>query len=222
MNDAEVEAVCEVARSRGKRVAAHARSAESVKMSLRHGVDIIYHATFADAEAIDALEEAKERVFVAPTIGITYATLNEAAPWGITVSVAEGLGLRREIEHAVGVMKELKRRGVRILPGGDYGFAWNPVGRNARDLEHFVNMFGYTPMEAIVAATKLGGEIMMQGGELGQIKPGYLADLVVVDGNPLADIKILQDAGRFLAIMKDGGFHKAPVPRGRSAEIAAE
>jgi imidazolonepropionase-like amidohydrolase len=77
-------------------------------------------------------------------------------------------------------------------------------------------------MEAIVAATKLGGEIMMQGGELGQIKPGYLADLVVVDGNPLADIKILQDADRFLAIMKDGSFHKAPVPRARSAEIAAE
>jgi imidazolonepropionase-like amidohydrolase len=51
MNDAEVEAVCEVARQRGKRAAAHARSAESVKMSLRHGVEIIYHATFADAEA---------------------------------------------------------------------------------------------------------------------------------------------------------------------------
>jgi imidazolonepropionase-like amidohydrolase len=222
MNDAEVEAVCEVARSRGKRVAAHARSAESVKMSLRHGVDIIYHATFADAEAIDALDQAKDRVFVAPTIGITHTTLNEAAPWGITVSIAEGLGLRREIDHAVGVMKELKRRGVRILPGGDYGFAWNPVGKNARDLEHFVTLLGFTPMEAIVAATKLGGEIMMQGGELGQIKPGYLTDLLVVDGNPLADIRILQDAQRFLAIMKDGTFHKAPTPRARSAEIAAE
>jgi imidazolonepropionase-like amidohydrolase len=222
MNDAEVEAVCEVGRSRGKRVAAHARSAESVKMSLRHGVDIIYHATFADEEAIDQLEAAKDRVFVAPTIGITHTTLNEAAPWGITVSIAEGLGLRREIDHAVGVMKELKRRGVRVLPGGDYGFAWNPVGKNARDLEHFVNLFGYTPMEAIVAATRLGGEIMMQGGELGQIKPGYLADILLVDGNPLADIRILQDAQRLLAIMKDGAFHKAPVQRARAAEIAAE
>jgi imidazolonepropionase-like amidohydrolase len=77
-------------------------------------------------------------------------------------------------------------------------------------------------MEAIVAATKLGGEIMMQGSELGQIKPGYLADLLIVDGNPLADIKILQDADRFLAIMKDGTFHKAPAPRARSAGIAAE
>jgi imidazolonepropionase-like amidohydrolase len=47
-----------------------------------------------------------------------------------------------------------KRRGVRILPGGDYGFAWNPVGRNARDLEHFVTLLGFTPMEAIVSATR--------------------------------------------------------------------
>jgi len=83
--------------------------------------------------------------------------------------------MRQELEHAIGVMQELKRRGVRILPGGDYGFAWNPVGRNARDLEHFVTLLGFTPMEAIVAATRLGGEIMMQGHELGQVKPGFLS-----------------------------------------------
>ena len=222
MNDAEVEAVCEVARQRGKRVAAHARSAESVKMCLRHGVDLIFHATFADAEAIDGLEKAKDRVFVVPTIGISYATLNEAAPWGLTTSVAEGLGMRRELEHAIGVMQELKRRGVRILPGGDYGFAWNPVGRNARDLEHFVTLLGFTPMEAIVAATRLGGEIMMQGHELGQVKPGFLADLVLVNGNPAQDVKLLQDADRFLAIMKDGAFHKAPKMGRRADSIAAE
>jgi imidazolonepropionase-like amidohydrolase len=222
MNDAEVEAVCEVARQRGKRVAAHARSAESVKMCLRHGVELIFHATFADAEAIDQLEAAKDRVFVVPTIGITYTTLNEASQWGITPAVGEQLGLKRELESAVKVMGELKRRGVRILPGGDYGFAWNPVGRNARDMAHFVDLLGFTPMEAIMAATKLGGEIMMKGGELGQIKPGYLADLLLVDGNPLADVGILQDSARLLAIVKDGAFHKRPQASRRLAEIAAE
>src|SRR5262249_51636465 len=126
MNDAEVEAVCEVARSRGKRVAAHARSAESVKMCLRHGVEIIFHATLSDEEAIDGLEAAKDRVFVVPTIGVTYTTLNEASAWGITPEVGEKLGLARELAHATKVMRELKRRGVRVLPGGDYGFAWNP------------------------------------------------------------------------------------------------
>ena len=57
-------------------------------------------------------------------------------------------------------MVELKRRGVRVLPGGDYGFPWNPHGNNARDLAFFVDLLGYTPMEAIVAATSLGGELM--------------------------------------------------------------
>ncbi len=222
MNDAEVAAVCEVARSRGKRVAAHARSAESVKMSLRHGVEIIYHATLADAEARDMLEAAKDRIFVAPTIGITYTTLNEASAWGITPEIGAQLGLKRELEIACENMKDLKRRGVRILPGGDYGFAWNPIGRNARDLAHFVTIFGFSPMEAIVAATKHGGEIMMMGGELGQVKPGYLADLLLVDGNPLTRIELLQDRDNLIAIMKDGSFHKVPVVRGAEHREAAE
>src|SRR5499426_4753461 len=192
MNDAEVEAVCEVARSRGKRVAAHARSAESVKMALRHGVEIIYHATFADTEAIDMLEAQKDRIFVAPTIGITYATLNEGSQWGLTPEVCEQLGMKRELETAMKVIPEMKRRGIRVLPGGDYGFAWNPIGTNARDLEHFVKLLGFSPIDALVAATKLGGEIMGMGNELGQIKPGYLADILLVDGNPAADVGILK------------------------------
>ena len=76
-------------------------------------------------------------------------------------------------------MKQLKKRGVRILPGGDYGFAWNPIGTNARDIEHFVNLLGFSPMDAILSATKLGGEIMMAGNEMGQVKPGFLADLAL-------------------------------------------
>ena len=78
---------------------------------------------------------------------------------------------------------------MRILPGGDYGFAWNRIGDDARDLEHFVKLFGFTPMEAIVAATRWGGEIMMKPGELGVIKEGALADLLLVDGDPVADIR---------------------------------
>ena len=223
MTDAEVAAVVEVARSRGRRVAAHARAAESVKMCVRHGIDLINHATLCDAEAIDMLESVKERVFVMPTLGITYTTLYEAGKWGISQEAAESFGLKRELEIAVGVMKELKRRGVRVLPGGDYGFAWNPMGNNARDLEYFVKLLGYTPLEAISAATRLGGQLMMKGDELGQIKPGCLADLLLVDGNPAQDVSILRDRTRLLAIMKDGVFHKAPAPRAAAAPaVAAE
>ena len=221
MNEAEVAAVCEVARSRDKRVAAHARSAESVKMSVRNGVDIVYHATLADEEALDMLESVKDRVFVAPTVGVTYTTLNEAGDYGIKLPQDVSFALRRELESAVEAMRSLKR-GVRVLPGGDYGFAWNPIGRNARDLEHFVNLLGWTPMEAIVAATKLGGEIMMQGDELGQVKDGFLADLLLVDGDPAKDVRILQDRDRLLAIMKDGIFDKRPPARRAVRRVAAE
>jgi imidazolonepropionase-like amidohydrolase len=186
-------------------------------MSLRHGCEIVYHATLADEEAKDMLEAVKDKVFVSPTLGVTITTLFEASDWGITEEVATSLGLRRELEIAVENMKDLKKRGVRVLPGGDYGFAWNPVGANARDLEHFVNYLDFTPMEAIEAATRLGGQIMMMGDELGEIKEGYLADLLLVDGDPLADVSILQDQSRLLGIMKDGSFHKRP-----AADLAAQ
>ncbi|MEQ9491667.1 MAG: amidohydrolase family protein [Alphaproteobacteria bacterium] len=208
MNESEIAAVCEVARSRDKRVAAHCRSAESVKLCVKHGVEMIYHATLCDDEALAALESARDWVFVAPTIGITLATLYEASAWGITTDVAEGMGMKAELDIAIPNLKALKKAGVRLLPGGDYGFAWNPIGTNARDLEHFVNHLGFTPMEAIEAATRLGGEIMMRGDDLGQIREGYTADMLLVDDDPLENIAILQDASRLSMIMKDGAVYK--------------
>jgi imidazolonepropionase-like amidohydrolase len=218
MTDAEVAAVCEVARAHGKRVAAHARSAESIKMALRHGVEMIFHATLADAEALDMLEAAKDRVFVAPTIGITWVICRERGPLPPDVAAR----MERELEQGSANMAALRRRGVRVLPGGDYGFEFNPMPRNARDLAHFVKLFSFSPMEAIVAATRLGGELMMRGGDLGLVKEGALADLLLVDGDPLADIAILQDADRLLAVMKDGQFHKTPRPRRHAQPLAAE
>ena len=210
MTDAEVAAAMEIAHAAGVRVCAHARSAESVKMCVRHGIDIIYHATFADAEALDLLEARRDRVFVGPALGLTYQACHAAGDWGFTPEMARQMGLARELEVAVETMGQMRKRGIRVLPGGDYGFAWNPHGTYARDLLLFVDFLGFTPMETLVAATKLGGEIMGMGGELGQVKPGYLADLLLVDGDPLTDIKRLQDRDALLAIMKNGALHKAP------------
>jgi imidazolonepropionase-like amidohydrolase len=130
------------------------------------------------------------------------------AEFGRVRNAGERATLENELEATVENMRDLKRRGVRVLPGGDYGFAWNPNGTNARDLEHFVKLLGFTPMEAILAATKSGAELMMKDAELGQLKPGYLADLLLVDGDPLADVSMLQNQDRLLAIMKGGVFHK--------------
>ncbi|MEO5700665.1 MAG: amidohydrolase family protein [Casimicrobiaceae bacterium] len=213
MSDDEVAAVCEVARERGKHVAAHARSAASIKMCVRHGVDVIYHATCADTEALDLLEAHKDRVFVAPAMSVTWTRLHESGRHGLPSTPALRARVERDLAMTVERMIELKRRGVRVLPGGDYGFAWNPHGNNARDLRFFVDLMGFSPMEAIVAATRLGGELMGRPGELGVIREGALADLLLVDGDPLADIDILQQRERLLAIMKDGVFHKAPPSR---------
>src|SRR5262249_37092788 len=106
------------------------------------------------------------------------------------------------------LVPRLKSRKIRVLPGGDYGFVWNPTGRNARDLEHFVKLFGFTPTEALVAATKLGGEILGMVDELGLSRENCLADVLVVDGDPIQDIGILQDASRLLLIMQGGNAYK--------------
>jgi imidazolonepropionase-like amidohydrolase len=208
MTEEEVAAVADVARQHGRRVAAHARSAESVKICVRQGVDVIYHATYADDEAKEMLAAAKDRVFVAPALSVTWTRLHEAGKYGLPSSEAARERIGRDLENTVECMRDLKRRGVRVLPGGDYGFMWNPHGRNARDLELFVELLGFTPMEAIVGATKWGGEIMGMGKELGQVREGYLADLLLVEGDPLEELALLQNRDRLLAIMKDGAFHK--------------
>ena len=95
----------------------------------------------------------------------------------------------------------------------DYGFAFTPHGQNARDLEHFVRYLGMSPMEAIRSCTLYGGQIMQRPQELGLIREGYLADLLLVDGDPLVDLAILRDPARLLGVMKDGQWAKAPPAR---------
>jgi imidazolonepropionase-like amidohydrolase len=192
------------------RVCAHARSAESVKMCVRHGIDIIYHANFADGEALDLLEANRDRVFVGPALGLTYQTCYAAAEWGFTPALVRERGIVHELEISVETFAQMRKRGIRVLPGGDYGFPFSPHGTYARDLWLFVKVLGYSPMETLVAATRLGGEIMGRAGELGVVAEGALADLLLVDGDPLADIAILQDRSAIRMIMKDGTLHKAP------------
>lgn len=204
MTDAEVAAATEIARTRELRVCAHCRSAGSVLMALRHGIDVIYHANYADEEALDALEAARDRVFVAPALGLAHA-LCQATP-----EAARAGGLERELEISIDAIARMRKRGIRVLPGGDYGFPVTPHGTYARDLWLFVKVLGFSPMETLVAATRMGGEIMGKPGELGVVREGALADLLLVDGDPLADVAILQDRDALRMIMKDGALHKAP------------
>jgi imidazolonepropionase-like amidohydrolase len=220
MTEEEIAVAVRETKLRGKRLAAHARSAESVKQCVRHGIDFIYHASFADDEALDMLEAAKDRHLVAPGLAWLIKTSHHAAEWGITPEAARKMGYHRELEIAIETLKKMHKRGIRILPGGDYGFAWIKHGTNAADLEYFVQHLGFTPMEAIVAATRHGGAIMGRAAELGMVKEGFLADLLLVDGDPVANIRLLQDRNRLLAIMKDGEFHKTPEARAGRQRVA--
>jgi imidazolonepropionase-like amidohydrolase len=210
MTDAEVAAAAEEVKMRGKRIIVHARSCESIKQALRHGIHLIYHASFTDEEALDQLEAAKDQVFVVPGIGILWALLWEAEKWGVSHEQAVKWGYEEEWAAACESLKAMHRRGIRVMPGGDYGFAFNPHLQNMRDLELFIKHLGFTPMEAIRSCTLYGGQIMMRPHELGLVKEGYLADLVLLDGDPLAHIGILRDPKRILAVMKDGVFAKQP------------
>ena len=187
----------------------HAHAAQAIKLGVRNGFRVLYHCTYADEEALDLMEAARDDIFVGPSIGIIQATLDATPP--------PHFDMRHMKEDAVIVLDrmrklvpELRRRGIRLLPGGDYGFPFNPNGRNARDLELWVRHFGYTPAQVLHAATKLGGEIMGMKSELGQIQPGFLADLLLVNGDPCADVALLQNKANLHAIMKDGRFYKAP------------
>ncbi|HEX4987107.1 MAG TPA: amidohydrolase family protein [Burkholderiales bacterium] len=208
MNEAEIEAATRVAHAHGLRVAAHVRAAASIKLALRHGVDILYHCEYADEECLDGIEAARDRVFVAPAIGLLHNLMYEADAWGITYEKAKAAGVAYQFECAQGVFAELRKRGVRVLVGGDYGFPWTPHGTNARDLEHFVRFFGYSHAGALAAATRAGAEAMMLGDRAGLVKKGCLADLVVVKGSPQDDVRLLQTPGNIRLVMKDGVVHR--------------
>jgi imidazolonepropionase-like amidohydrolase len=205
----EVAAAGEQARASDVWLTGHAHAAEAVRQGVRNGFRILYHCTYADAEAIDLLESKHDQMFVAPSIGIVQATLDATPPPHFDMSHMKA-DAAIVLERQQCLAPELRKRGIRLLPGGDYGFPFNPNGRNARDLELFVRHLGFTATEALVAATQWGSELMGMGHELGQVKQGYLADLLLVRGDPTVNVAVLQDRNNLLAIMKDGRFHKAP------------
>jgi imidazolonepropionase-like amidohydrolase len=213
LSEEELRVGVETAHDWGKRVACHSRAAESVKRAVRAGVDCIYHCDFADEEALDMLESVKHRVIVGPAFGLVHNSVFEGDVVGLTKDVVHRMGLPRKLEHTIATYHEMRKRGMRVVVGGDYGFTITPMGQNARDIGHFVKFFGYTPAEALKCATAVGGDLMGHKGELGVITSGALADILLVDGNPLLDQSVLVGPSKFDMIMKDGSIYRDPRTR---------
>lgn len=207
-SEEEAQAIGQAARENDIWLACHAQASEAVKRALRAGFRAIFHCTYADEEALDMFEARKQTAFMAPAPGLLYARCHEAQAFGIGREEAERMGAVSGLELMQRVVPEMKKRGIRVLPGGDYGFPYNPHGRNARDLALFVDLFGYSPIEALVAATRHGGELMDMN--VGEVRAGKLADLLLVEGDPTSDVRVLGAKANLAAIMKGGRFHKRP------------
>jgi imidazolonepropionase-like amidohydrolase len=196
--DEEVAAVVDEAHRRRMKVACHARSAQAVKQAVHAGVDFIGHANYLDDEAIELLENAKDRIFVGPAIAWEVQYMAQCESLGISKETARKQGYEAEIEATVETVRRLHACGVRLVIGGDYGISIAPHGTYAKDLQYFVELFGLTTAQTLCCATRNGGLMMDPSGCIGTLEVGCIADFVIVDGNPLEDITLLQDQTKFV------------------------
>lgn len=200
----EMNAVVATAHNHKLKVTGHCRATQGIKNALRAGYDAIEHGTFMDQEALDLL--LQRDVPCVPALYFELASVEKGPEFGLPQRVIDGH--QETLEAGAESARMILRAGGRLGMGGDYGFGWNPHGDYARELTFFVRYVGLTPLEVITCATKTGAEIMGCGSEFGTLEVGKLGDVLIVDGDVIADISILENRSRFLAVMQ-GGVIKA-------------
>jgi imidazolonepropionase-like amidohydrolase len=196
----EMHAVVQTAHNHRLKVTGHCRATEGIKNALRAGYDTLEHGTFMDQEALDLLLARNTPVI--PALYFELASIERGPEIGMPQAVIDGH--KETLEGGAESARMILRAGGRLGMGGDYGFAWNPHGTYAKELSFFVNYVGFSPLETITCATKTGAEIMGRADEFGTLEPGKLADVLVVDGDVLADISLLEDRSHFVAVIQGG------------------
>ncbi|MEA3015485.1 MAG: hypothetical protein QOI38_207 [Sphingomonadales bacterium] len=187
--DEEMRAIVVTAHSLGLRVAAHAHGARGIEAAARAGVDSIEHGTFADAAALQAMR-ASNSVLV-PTM-MALVGVREGLGRGIYTPTVEAK-IRETAEHLGRAARAARAAGVPIVFGTDAGVFAH--GRNAEEFRMMVEIVGMTPAEAIAAATTGAARLLGLEEEIGRIAPGLSADIIAVDGDPLADVRRLEHVG---------------------------
>ena len=196
----EMNAVVQTAHNHGMKVTGHCRATEGIKNALRAGYDTLEHGTFMDDEAMDLLLERD--VPVVPALYFEKASVIHGPDFGLPQAVIDGH--QETLDGGAESALRILRAGGRLGMGGDYGFGWNPHGDYAKELTFFTKEVGFTPLETIMCATKTGAEIMGRGDEFGTLEVGKQGDILVVDGDVVADISLLENRDRFLAVMQSG------------------
>jgi imidazolonepropionase-like amidohydrolase len=219
LTDAELRAVTETAHDRGRLVRAHTASKTSILACVRAGVDLIDHADRIDRECIDAILEADATVLPSMLwydrfLGLAENWDHDAQPFPIGDGFPEDLettltrirGVRDDYDYSRSVLPDVAAAGVRLVVGDDFGTPLMPHGDYVSEMELYVKQLGIPALDVIRWSTKNAAESVGKGDSLGSIEAGKLADLLVVDGDPIADIACLRDPTRMPAIVKDGVF----------------
>jgi imidazolonepropionase-like amidohydrolase len=199
MSYEEMAAVCEEARWARVRVAAHAHGGQGITDGIRAGLGSIEHAPWLSEEQVDMM--AEKGVFYVPTL----TTHTQGLAYGkerLGDSDASWNWLLKACDDRWVSLERARKAGVKVCVGTDAGF-WAYHGKNAMELEELVNG-GYTPMQAVIAATRTGAECLNMSADIGTIEAGKYADLVILDGDPLQDIRVLQESARIVRVFKGG------------------
>jgi imidazolonepropionase-like amidohydrolase len=194
-NQDETMSMVNEAHRLGKKVVVHARGAEATLYSARAGVDLIFHATYLDDACIDAM--LKSGSAIGPTMTFPRNIIDFTQPHEPAAIKDRPDAVRREYEIACVNMQKAHKAGIPLMTGTDSGFAVTPYGEwHAMELEIFVRDLGFTPAEALRAATSVTAKFMANGARIGVLQAGRFADFIAVDGSPLENIAILQDKAR--------------------------
>jgi imidazolonepropionase-like amidohydrolase len=194
-SQAELDALVQEAAMWGRKVAAHAHGAEAIRRAIKAGVASVDHAGLIDEEGVRLAKE--HGTFLVPDIWTDIYILEHGAEQGLPEKI---INKEREIRKSQDVnWRRAKDAGVKFAFGTDAGVY--PHGQNANQFRYLVQMIGFTPMQAIQMATVNAAELMGWSDRVGSLAPGHFADLIAVDGDPLADIRSLE---RVRFVMKGG------------------
>lgn len=195
----EIKAVCDEANHVHKCVASHAHGPTGIMNAIMGGVKSIEHGSIQTKETVKAMVE--HDVLQVPTLVASWNIIQKGTAAGIPEwAVAKA----KEIaEYPPKSLMLCYKAGVRVAAGTDAGTPFNCHGENAKEIELMVAA-GLKPLEAITCSTKIGAEACYLGANTGTIEKGKWADLIVVDGDPTVDVKILQDKMKIRLVMKAG------------------
>lgn len=199
----ELSTCIRTAHSRHAKVRAHVAWKNVLLEAVAAGIDVVDHGDQMDEECIDAMLE--RGVFWVPSAFFTAQMLSPTAALSMATS-EQMAGLRDEFDNVLRRVQQARSNGMRVVLGDDYGIIVLPHGRYMEELEFYVKQVGIPALDVIRWSTKNGGELLGGAIKTGQVRAGYYADLLVVDGDPSVDIAVLQDRGRVRGILKGGVF----------------